>query len=127
MITIDTSAIMLGLLSDGEARRIMSTELLAVPNFADAELTQVMIAQVERGAVPPRMAQQSLRRWSRLGATRYSVVGMIDQVWSLRGDFNVHEACYVVMAEALDGPLVTADERYLDHPAVSVPITIVRD
>lgn len=51
MIVLDASAAVLGLLNDGDARRSLANETVAIPHLADAEVAHALRAQVLRGLV----------------------------------------------------------------------------
>ena len=51
MIVFDASAAVLALLNDGDARRSLATDVVAVPHLADAEVVSAVRAQVLHGNV----------------------------------------------------------------------------
>jgi predicted nucleic acid-binding protein len=126
VIVVDASAAVLGLLNDGDARRSLSDEPLACPHLADAELVDALRAQVLRGGVAAADAERAVRAWARLGMYRVPVVGMLERIWELRENLSAYDATYVVVAEALDTPLLTADARLARAPGPTCPITVVR-
>ena len=51
MIVFDASAAVLALLNDGDARRSVASETIAVPHLADSEVAHAVRAQVLRGRI----------------------------------------------------------------------------
>ncbi len=49
MIVVDSSAAVLGLLNEGDARRSLADEAVAVPHLADAETANALRSGVRRG------------------------------------------------------------------------------
>lgn len=126
MIVIDASVAVLGLLNDGDARRSLATEAVAVPHLADSEVTQALRSQVLRGTADERHARDALLRWARLGIRRLPVVGLLERVWELRQNVSAYDACYVALAEAMSCPLHTADARLATAPGPTCTIVVVR-
>ena len=126
MIVVDASAAVLGLLNDGDARGYMADEPFACPQLADAEILHALGAQVLRGAVDVTDAERAVGAWARLGMYRVPVVGLLERIWELRGNFAAYDATYVAVAETLDVPLLTADARLARAPGPTCPITVVR-
>ncbi len=126
MIVVDASAAVLGLLSDGDARRSLGAGSVAIPHLADSEVANALRGQVLRGAVGAGEARHALDRWSRLGLRRYAVVGLLPRIWELRETLTAYDATYVALAEALGCELVTADARLARAPGPSCPITVLR-
>ena len=51
MIALDASAALLALLNDGDARRSVAEDAVAVPHLADPEIAHAIRAQVLRGRI----------------------------------------------------------------------------
>jgi predicted nucleic acid-binding protein len=126
VIVLDASAAVLALLNDGDARRSLATESVAVPHLADAEVTHALRAQVLRGHIGGDDARAALVRWTRLGLRRFGVVGLLGRVWELRENLSAYDATYVALAEALACELVTADARLAGAPGPTCAMTVVR-
>ena len=126
MIVFDASAAVLALLNDGEARRSLAREAVAIPHLADSEVTQALRELVLRGEIGADDARAALARWMRLGLRRYGVVGFIARLWELRDNLTAYDASYIALAEALACELVTADARLAQAPGPMCAITVVR-
>jgi predicted nucleic acid-binding protein len=126
VIVLDASAAVLALLNDGDARRILASEAVAVPHLVDAEVAQALRGQAQRGDVREDDARAALGRWTRLGLRRTPVVGFLARIWELRENVNAYDATYVALAEALDCHLVTGDGRLARAPGPRCAITVVR-
>jgi len=126
VIVLDASAAVLGLLNDGDARRLMAGDTMAAPHLADSEVAHTLRSGVLRGQVSARQARTALDRWSRLGLRRFAVVGLLGRIWELRDNVTAYDATYVALAEALDCPLVTADARLARASGPLCPITVLR-
>jgi predicted nucleic acid-binding protein len=125
-MVIDASAAVLGLLNDGDARRSLATEAIVVPHLADSEVAHALRGQVLRGDVGAEDARVALDRWTRLGIRRFAVTGLLARVWELRHNLTAHDATYVVLAEAFDCGLLTADARLAAATGPRCPMTVIR-
>ena len=96
----------------GRARRLVSGgSWLHLPSMAGAEITSALRSMVRRGLLSAGDARVAAVRASRLRARRYPFEPFLARVWDLRENVTVYDAWYVALAEALDAPLVTADDR----------------
>lgn len=126
MIVLDASAAVLALLNDGDARRSLANEAVAVPHLADSEVAQALRGQVLRGHVGADDAGAALARWARLGLRRFAVSGLLARIWELRENVTAYDATYIALAEGLACELVTADARLAQAPGPTCAITVVR-
>lgn len=126
MMVLDASACVLGILNDGDSRRRLSDEVVAVPHLADAEVAHSLRSQVRRGTIGAEQAGKGLQAWVQLGVRRFGVVGLLPRVWALRENLSAFDATYVALAEALECDLVTADGRLGLAPGPVCPIEVVR-
>ena len=85
-MVIDASAVVLGLLNDADARRVMTDEALAVPHLVDSEVAHALRGQVARGVVSETTAGEALGRWARVGVIRFAAVGLLGRVWEAPGE-----------------------------------------
>lgn len=123
---IDASVAVMGLLSDGDARRSLATQTIGVPHLADSEVTDALRGQVLRGEVAGADARTALDRWARLGLRRFGVAGLLGRVWELRDNLTAYDATYVALAEALACGLTTADARLARAPGPRCAVTVIR-
>jgi len=94
------------------ARRLVAAESwLHVPAVAGAEITSALRAMVFRGLLGSGDARAAAIRASRLRSRRYPFEPFLERAWELRDNVTVYDAWYVALAEALDAPLVTSDDR----------------
>jgi len=126
MIVVDASAAVLGLLNDGDARRSLASEVVAVPHLADSEVANALRSQVLRGKAGEREAGEALGRWAQLGLRRFAVVGLLPRVWELRANLTAYDATYVALAETIGCELLTADRRLAGAPGPVCPIVVAR-
>jgi predicted nucleic acid-binding protein len=126
VIVVDASAAVLGLLTNGDARQALSSEALAIPDLADAEVAQALRMQEHRGRVDETVARTALDRWSRLGVVRHRAVGLLPRVWELRSNLTAYDATYVALAEQLECALLTADARLARAPGPRCVMTVIR-
>jgi predicted nucleic acid-binding protein len=126
VIVFDASAAVLALVNDGDARRSLAHETVAVPHLVDAEVAHALRAQVLRKRVSDDDARAVLARWARLGLRRYAAVGLLSRIWELRDNLSAYDATYVALAEASGCDLVTADARLARAPGPRCAIRVVR-
>lgn len=126
MIVLDASAAVLALCNDGNARRLLAGESVAVPHLADSEVAHALRAQVLRGQIGADDGGAALARWAQLGVRRFAVSVLLPRIWELRENVTAYDATYVALAEGLACDLVTADARLAQAPGPRCAITVVR-
>ena len=125
MIVVDASAALSALLNAGPARSALASERLHAPHLVDSEIVHALRRRVMARQLLAEAAWTALDSWRRLGMTRYAVFSLLDRVWELRENVSAYDASYVALAELLDCPLLTADDRLSRAPGVRCAITVV--
>jgi predicted nucleic acid-binding protein len=125
VIVLDASAAVLALLNDGDARRVVASETVAVPHLVDAEVAHVLRGQLRRGGLHADEAQAAVLRWAQLGIRRFGIVGLLPRMWALRDNLSAYDAAYVALAEAMRCQLVTADARLARASGPTCTVAVV--
>ena len=116
MIVVDASALLDALLRAPatqalEARLFESGQTLHAPHLLDLEVTQVLRRCVAAGQIDEERGRAALSDLSEFPLRRYPHVLLLPRVWELRNNFTAYDAVYVALAEVIDAPLLTRDQR----------------
>jgi predicted nucleic acid-binding protein len=116
MAVIDASALVELLLNTRRAadigkRAFAGDELLQAPSLIDLEVMQVLRRHVRGGALSLSRAQEALHDLIMFPLERYGHELLLPRIWQLRDSMSAYDASYVALAETLDEPLLTCDDR----------------
>ena len=56
---------------------------------------------------------------------RHAHTILLPRIWQIRGNLTAYDAVYIALAEALDAPLVTCDDRLAAAPGHSARVILV--
>ncbi len=84
---------------------------LHAPHLIDPEVVQVLRRKTASGELTAERAAGALEDLGDLRLRRYPHTPLISRAWELRGQVTAYDAMYIALAELLDVPLVTTDER----------------
>ena len=115
MIVVDCAAVVDTLtLVDGseELRATLAANQLNAPALLDVEFVAALRGLTLRGSLAVDRALDALSDFDDLPIRRWaSGVALRRRAFQLRDNVSAYDAAYVVLAEALDCPLVTRDLR----------------
>jgi len=116
VIVVDASALLEALLRTPaakavEARLFDPRRTLHAPHLIDIEIAQVIRRYASNGEIDSERGRAALADLTDLPMHRYPHDFLLPRVWDLRNNLTAYDAVYVALAEALDAPLVTRDQR----------------
>jgi predicted nucleic acid-binding protein len=120
VLVVDTSAILTALLGAeppaGLVERLADDGDLHAPHLIDTELLHALRRLTMAGELSDDLAAVCRADFADLALTRYPHLPLSDRVWELRRNVSAYDATFVALAEALEAPLVTCDERLAGAP-----------
>ncbi len=130
MIVVDASALLEFLLQTPlgtrvEARLFRARDEFHVPHLVDVEVTRGLRRLVRAGEVPPDRAAEAITDLADLDLHRHAHLDLLTRAWKLRENVTAYDATYVVLAEALDAPIVTCDTPLAKAPGHSAQIELI--
>lgn len=130
MIVVDASVVLELLLQTARAERVAARvlrgdESLHAPHLLDVEVAQVLRRYARAGELNDGRAAEALSDLAGLRIERYPHEHLLPRVWELRHNLTAYDAAYVALAEALDAPLLTRDERMAAAPGHRATIELV--
>jgi predicted nucleic acid-binding protein len=130
VLVIDASVLAVALLDDGPdgdaIRRRMKGEQLAAPALIDLEVASVWRGLARGGQLDPRRVGQALDDLRELPIRRVEHTRLLARCWQLRENLTIYDAAYVALAEALDAPLLTADQRLTRSTGPRCDIEVIK-
>ncbi len=114
MIVLDASAageLVLETDAGSAVARRLRGERVHVPAHFDVEVVSLIRQAVRRGLLSERDGLVAVADFRSVPARRWPLPPLLDRAYSLRETHSVADACYVALAEALDTPLLTCDQR----------------
>ena len=130
MIVVDASALLEALLrtpaADAVERRLFDArQTLHAPHLLDVEVAQVIRRYTTAGAIDAERGRAALADLADLPLHRYPHDFLLQRVWELRNNLTAYDAVYVALAEALDAPLLTRDQRLAAAPGHHAKVELV--
>jgi len=130
MIVVDASAALELLLRTPaatavEQRLFAPGQSLHAPHLIDIEVVQVLRRYAITGQVAVERCREALADMADLPLTRYPHDLLLARIWDLRDNLTAYDAAYVALAEALDAPLVTRDQRLASAPGNTARVELV--
>jgi len=129
VIVVDASVVASALGDDGSdgerARRRLAEERLFAPELIDLEVASAWRRAARAGRLGSKRARQALTDLAALPLDRAPHQPLMSRIWELRDNLTPYDAAYVALAEALQAPLVTADQRLARAPGVGCEIEVL--
>jgi predicted nucleic acid-binding protein len=98
---------------------------LHAPDLLDVEVAQVFRRYVAHGLLSEARAAAAVSLLERLPVTRHPGRILLPRIWALRANLTAYDAAYISLAEALDAPLLTCDERLARSPGHGAVVVAV--
>jgi predicted nucleic acid-binding protein len=116
VIVVDASALLEALLRTPAARAVEERlfeprQTLHAPHLLDIEVAQVIRRYAAKGEIDDERGRAALADLVDFPLRRYPHDFLLPRVWDLRNNLTAYDAVYVALAEALDAPLLTRDQR----------------
>ncbi len=114
-VVIDASVLVSALVDSGKEGRWAEETLLghpiAAPELVLAETANVL-RRLERAKIlSPFESNGAYRDLMRFSIELFAFSPFAERIWGLRDNLTTYDAWYVALAEALDSPLATFDEK----------------
>ena len=129
-LVVDASVFVAALLDTGVvgqwAESTLASELIIAPELAMVETTNILRRLERAKEISPLEAKLALRDFMRLDIQLFPFAPFSERIWDLRDNVTSYDAWYVALAEALDCPLATLDQKLMlangtKCPFLSVP------
>jgi predicted nucleic acid-binding protein len=104
----------------------MADEELHAPALLDFEVASALRGHLLGGRLDEDRLDDAIEDFTSLTIERHEMTGLLRPVLALRSNFTVYDAAYVVLAQALDVPLVTADLKLREAERAGVDVRVFR-
>ncbi len=101
-----------------------ANEGLHVPHIFEVEVMNVLRRYALNGALSAERAHLALDRLFAMRVTRYPHTALLPRIWELKENVAAYDAAYVALAETLEAPLVTRDERLSRAPGIRAEVEL---
>jgi predicted nucleic acid-binding protein len=130
VIVVDASALLEALLrtpaAEAVERRLFADrQTLHAPHLLDVEVAQVIRRFAVNGEIDQKRGRAALTDLADFPLRRYPHDFLLPRVWELRHNLTAYDAVYVALAEALDAPLLTRDQRIVSAAGHLATIELV--
>ena len=131
MIVLDASAVLELVLRTPAGERVADRigspdETLHAPHLIDLEVTQVLRRYEAGRVLSPSRALEALEDYRDLDLTRYPHEIFLQRIWDLCRNVTAYDGAYLALAEVLEAPLLTADQRLASAPGHRARVEVVR-
>lgn len=126
-IVVDGSALAEVVLRSERAAGIealFGDEVLVAPDLVGAEVLSVVRGMLMRRLIDKEQADRAVENLAAAPVRRMTTEFVARDMWSLRSNVTPYDAGYVVLARALDAPLITLDARLARAPRLGVRLLV---
>jgi predicted nucleic acid-binding protein len=129
VIVIGSSA-MVGALVDEPVNphllALLADEELHAPALLDFEVASALRGHALGGRLDQVRLDEAIEDFSAFRIERHQMNDLLAHILDLRENFTVYDAAYVILAQALEAPLVTADTKLSEAERFGVDVRVLR-
>ena len=114
MIVIESSAMVEALVGDPanpNLLALLADEELHAPALLDFEVASALRGHVVGGKLDPVRLEEAIEDFVAFRIERHPMTDLLGHMLDLRDNFTVDDAAYLVLAQALEAPVVSADAK----------------
>jgi predicted nucleic acid-binding protein len=105
---------------------LLADEELHAPALLDFEVASALRGHAVGGKLDQPRLDEAIEDFTALRIERHQMTGLLGHILDLRDNFTVYDAAYIVLAQALDSPLVTADTKLSEAMRFGVDVRVLR-
>jgi predicted nucleic acid-binding protein len=128
VIVIESSAMVDALVDDPanpNLLALLADEELHAPALLDFEVASALRGHMLGGKLDPVRLDQAVEDFSAFQIERHQMTNLLGHLLDLRENFTVHDAAYLVLAQALEAPVVSADTKLKEATRLGIKVQIV--
>jgi predicted nucleic acid-binding protein len=128
VIVIESSAMvdaLVGAAVNPELLSLLATEDLHAPALLDFEVASALRGHALAGKLGEPRLGEALTDFANFRVERYQMTDQLGSVVALRNNFTAYDAAYLVLAQALCAPIVTADGKLLEASRHGVDVWVI--
>jgi predicted nucleic acid-binding protein len=129
VIVVDASAMVDALVDEPanpELLALLADEELHAPALLDFEVASALRGHGLGGRLDQVRLDEAVGDFRALRIERHHMTDLLQHVLDLRDNLTVYDATYVVLALALEAPLVTADAKLNEAARTGVEVRVLR-
>jgi predicted nucleic acid-binding protein len=129
VIVVESSAMVDALVDEPvnpQLLALLADEELHAPALLDFEVASALRGHALGGKLDPPRLDEAIEDFSALRIERHQMTGLLGHVLAIRDNFTVCDAAYVILAQALEAPLVTADDKLRGAERLGVDVRLLR-
>lgn len=125
MIVVESSAMVNALVGDPAnpgLLALLADEELHAPALLDFEVASALRGHALGGKLDPVRLEEAVEDFIAFRIERHPMTSLLGHMLDLRGNFTVDDAAYLVLAQALEAPIVSADAKLREatRPGIEV-------
>jgi predicted nucleic acid-binding protein len=105
---------------------LLADEELHAPALLDFEVASALRGHVLGGRLDQLRLDEAIEDFGAFRIERHQMTGLLAHILDLRENFTVYDAAYMILARALEAPLVTADTKMREAKRFGVDVHILR-
>jgi predicted nucleic acid-binding protein len=128
VIVIESSAMVDALVDDPanpNLLALLADEELHAPALLDFEVASALRGHMLGGKLDPVRLDQAVEDFSAFQIERHQMTSLLGHMLGLRENFTVYDAAYLVLAQALEAPVVSADTKLKEATRLGIKVQIV--
>jgi predicted nucleic acid-binding protein len=127
VIVVESSAMVDALVGDPanpSLLALLAEEDLHAPALLDFEVASALRGHALGGKLDPVRLDEAVEDFIAFRIERHPMTGLLGHMLDLRDNFTVDAAAYVVLARALDSPVVSADAKLREAARLGVDVRV---
>jgi predicted nucleic acid-binding protein len=128
VIVIESSAMVNALVGDPanpDLLALLADEELHAPALLDVEVASALRGHVMGGKLDPVQLDDAVEDFIAFRIERHPMTGLLGHMLDLRKNLTVYDAAYLVLAQALEAPIVSADTKLRAAARLGIDVRVL--